>query len=119
MKIAIIGTGISGLGVSYLLNPYHDLTIFEKENYLGGHSRTVKANANPVDTGFIVFNHKNYPHLTALFKYLDVKTEKSNMSFGVSIANGKLEYGSNSLLNIFAQKKNLLNIKFYQMLKDI
>jgi len=119
MKIAIIGTGISGLGISYLLNPYHDLTIFEKENYLGGHSRTVKANANPVDTGFIVFNHKNYPHLTALFKYLDVKTEKSNMSFGVSIANGQLEFGSNSLLNIFAQKKNLLNIKFYQMLKDI
>jgi predicted NAD/FAD-binding protein len=119
MKIAIIGTGISGLGISYLLNPYHDLTIFEKENYIGGHSRTINTNMAPVDTGFIVFNHKNYPHLTALFKHLNVKTEKSNMSFGVSIAHGKLEYGSNSLLNIFAQKKNLINIKFYQMLKDI
>jgi predicted NAD/FAD-binding protein len=121
MKIAIIGTGISGLGAAYLLNPHHDITIFEKNNYLGGHSRTIDVPNGygyntPVDTGFIVFNKRNYYHLTRFFDHLNVPYEKSDMSFGASINNGTLEYGSKGM---FAQKKNLFRPKFWGMLFDI
>lgn len=123
MKIAIIGSGISGLATAYLLEPYHDVTVYEKNEYIGGHSRTAYAKTPegdiPVDTGFIVFNHKNYPHLTALFKQLGVPTAKSDMSFGVSIDNGWLEYGTRKLSDLFAQKKNLLRPAYYKMLSDI
>ena len=121
MKIAIIGTGISGLATAYMLAPYHDVTVFEANDYLGGHSRTINIKVNdkkefPVDTGFIVFNKRNYPHLTKLFDHLKVKYEKSDMSFGVSIDNGWLEYSSKRL---FAQKQNFFRISFLKMLKDI
>lgn len=117
MKIAIIGTGISGLGAAYLLNPHHEITVYEKNSYVGGHSRTIELpNKTPVDTGFIVFNDQNYPHLKALFKHLDVPYEKSSMTFGVSIADGWLEYSSGG---VFAQKANLVRPAFYNMLKDI
>ncbi|MEM6811131.1 MAG: FAD-dependent oxidoreductase [Pseudomonadota bacterium] len=120
MKIAIIGAGISGLGAAYLLCPNHDVTIYEKNDYLGGHSRTIDVQTGnrktPVDTGFIVFNNWNYPNLLGLFKELDVPYEKSDMSFGVSIDNGWLEYSSSAM---FAQKSNLLRPKFYGMLANI
>lgn len=120
MKIAIIGTGISGLGAAYFLGKNHDITIFEKNNYLGGHSRTIDVTIAekriPVDTGFIVFNDRNYPNLMALFKELNVPFEKSDMSFGVSIDNGWLEYSSS---HMFAQSKNLLRPSFYRMLYNI
>ena len=91
MKIAIIGTGISGLGAAYLLAPDHDITVYEKNAYIGGHSRTIDVptgnTITPVDTGFIVFNNWNYPNLLGLFKELDVPFQKSDMSFGVSIDN--------------------------------
>lgn len=120
MKIAIIGTGISGLGAAYLLHGQHDITVYEPNAYIGGHSRTIDVRDGqgtvPVDTGFIVFNHRNYPHLTGLFKHLDVETIPSNMSFGASIANGWMEYGS---MGMFAQKENLLRPSFWGMLKDI
>lgn len=123
MKIAIIGSGISGLGIAYLLNQYHDITLYEKNDYIGGHSRTVDIGIQnkiiPVDTGFIVFNERNYPHLTGLFRHLGVAVEKSDMSFGVSINNGWLEYGTKKPLDIFAQKKNLLKPQFWKMLADI
>lgn len=120
MKIAIIGTGISGLGAAYLLNPHHDITVYEKNNYVGGHSRTIDVptgdKQTPVDTGFIVFNNWNYPNLLGLFKELNVPYQKSDMSFGVSINNGWLEYASGGL---FAQKRNWLRPAYYKMLLDV
>lgn len=120
MKIAIIGTGISGLGAAYLLAPYHDITVYEKNAYIGGHTRTIEVpagtNKTPVDTGFIVFNNWNYPNLLGLFKALDVPYQKSDMSFGVSIDNGWLEYGSGGM---FAQKRNWARPAYYGMLADI
>jgi predicted NAD/FAD-binding protein len=120
MKIAIIGAGISGLGAAYLLSPHHDVTVYEKNNYIGGHSRTIDIESGgyktPVDTGFIVFNNWNYPHLLGLFKELGVPYQNSDMSFGVSIDNGWLEYGSDGM---FSQKKNIIRPKYYGMLADI
>lgn len=120
MKIAIIGTGISGLGAAWLLHRKHDITVYEPNAYCGGHSRTIEISDGgrriPVDTGFIVFNHRNYPHLTGLFRHLDVPVIPSDMSFGASIANGWLEYGSNGM---FAQPLNLLRPQFWGMLRDI
>ena len=120
MKVAIIGTGISGLAAAYFLAPDHDLTVFEKNTYAGGHSRTIDvptgAGSVAVDTGFIVFNDRNYPNLVKLFDRLGVVSQKSVMSFGVNIANGWLEYASCSL---FAQKKNLIRPAYYHMLYDI
>lgn len=120
MKIAVIGAGISGLGAAYLLNQKHDVTVYEPCKYAGGHSRTIDVTVEgeriPVDTGFIVFNHKNYPHLTAMFSHLGVKTIPSDMSFGASISGGWLEYGSKGL---FAQKRNILRPRFWGMIADI
>ena len=120
MKIAIIGSGISGLGAAYLLHPHHDITVYEKNAYLGGHSRTIEVTTPegsvPVDTGFIVYNERNYPHLTKLFKHLDVPVQKSSMSFGVSIGHGWLEYASTGML---AQKRNLLRPRFWGMIADV
>lgn len=124
MKIAIIGSGISGLGIAYILDQAgYDVTIYEKNKYIGGHSRTVSVELDgkniPVDTGFIVFNHKNYPNLTSLFKTLNVPVEKSNMSFGASIDNAWMEYGTQNLTDIFAQKRNLARPQFWRMVYDI
>lgn len=120
MKIAVIGSGISGLGAAYILSQQHEITLYEKNDYIGGHSRTIEVQSDgkkvPVDTGFIVFNERNYPHLTALFKHLEVPVVKSSMSFGVSINEGWLEYSSAGL---FGQKRNLLRPQFWRMLADI
>lgn len=120
MKIAIIGTGISGLGAAYLLNADHDITVYEKNAYIGGHSRTIDVPAGkatiPVDTGFIVFNDWNYPNLFGLFDHLNVPYQKSDMSFGVSINDGWLEYASGGL---FAQTQNFIRPAYYKMLADI
>jgi len=122
-KIAIIGTGISGLGIASLLHPHHDITVYEKNGYIGGHSRTVEVNTKdgvvPVDTGFIVFNKRNYPLLTRLLAHLQVPIADSDMSFGASINNGWLEYGTRKPANIFAQKRNLLRPEFLGMIADI
>jgi predicted NAD/FAD-binding protein len=123
MKIAVIGSGISGLAISYLLNKKHNITLFEKNDYVGGHARTVEINDNgkiiSVDTGFIVFNKRNYPLLTSLFKYLDIKVIKSAMSFGVSIDQGEIEYGTSTISSFFSQKKNLISFSFWKMIYDI
>ena len=123
MKIAIIGSGISGLGAAYLLHPRHDITLYEKEADVGGHSRTIDIETAdgkiPVDTGFIVFNRRNYPRLCTLFEQLEVPVAKSSMSFGVSIDGGWFEYGTERLVNLFAQKRNLGRLAFYRMLLDI
>ncbi len=124
MKTAIIGTGISGNAMAYLLHKHHDITLYEKNDYIGGHSRTVSVKTPegeiPVDTGFIVYNERNYPHLTGLFKHLDVPVTKSDMSFGVSISDGFLEYGTyHKLSGLFAQKRNMFRPQYLKMLYDI
>lgn len=120
MKIAVIGSGISGMAAAYMLKRNNDVTLYEKNQTLGGHSRTIELNLPdgnvPFDTGFIVYNEKNYPHLTALFKHLGVATQKSDMSFGVSIDSGWLEYSSKGM---FAQKRNLFRPQFWGMVSDI
>ena len=122
MKIAIIGSGISGLSSALLLSQKHNITLFESNNRFGGHANTVeimhKENVIPVDTGFIVYNKFNYPNLVSFFDFLKVETIDSDMSFAVSARDGQLEY-SGSMKGIFAQKKNFFNLKFYRMLKDI
>ena len=122
MKIAIIGSGISGLSSALLLSQNHDITLIESDNRFGGHANTVNVieqeNTIPVDTGFIVYNELNYPNLVGFFKWLEVETISSDMSFAVSARDGDLEY-SGSLIGLFAQKKNYFNLNFYIMLKDI
>ncbi|MBS8271837.1 FAD-dependent oxidoreductase, partial [Halomonas litopenaei] len=95
-KIAVIGAGISGMGAAHALAQNHQVVLYEAEGRLGGHARTRMAGKNgdqAVDTGFIVFNYANYPHLTKLFGDLDVPVTKSNMSFGASFSGGRMEYG--------------------------
>lgn len=121
-RIAVIGGGISGMGAAYFLAEDNHVVLFEAEPRLGGHARTIIAGKNgdqPVDTGFIVFNYRNYPHLTALFDALDVPVAKSDMSFGVSIGDGAMEYGLKGLDTIFAQRRNLLRPAFVGMIRDI
>ena len=121
-RIAVIGGGVSGLAASYLLAPHHAVTLFEADPRLGGHARTVMAGLDgdqPVDTGFIVFNYANYPHLTRMFRDLDVPVTKSDMSFGASINDGKIEYGLRDLRALTAQKSNLLRLGFVRMVRDI
>ena len=122
MKIAVIGSGISGLSSALMLSQNHDITLIESDNRFGGHANTVNVIYNkksiPVDTGFIVYNELNYPNLLGFFKWLKVDTLSSDMSFAVSARDGDLEY-SGSLKGLFAQKKNLFNLKFYKILKDI
>ncbi|MDA7965383.1 FAD-dependent oxidoreductase [Ruegeria sp.] len=121
-KIAVIGAGISGLSAAYYLSDTHDITLYEAEPRLGGHARTVMAGKNgdqPVDTGFIVFNYATYPYLTRLFDELDVPVIKSEMSFGATIDNGRIEYGLNNLRTLTAQKRNLARPAYYKMIADI
>ena len=114
MKIAIIGSGISGLSSALLLSREHKITLIESDSRFGGHANTVNVKIDkdtiPVDTGFIVYNKLNYPNLVGFFDYLKVETVSSDMSFAVSSRNGMLEY-SGSLGGLFAQKKNLFNLK--------
>ena len=122
-RIAIIGTGISGLGTAWLLHPHHQITVYEKAPRIGGHSRTVtvdyQGTAVPVDTGFIVFNPKNYPHLTGLFQHLEVPTHESDMSFAATIRGGWLEWGAQNLDTVFGQRRNILRPRFLSLIKDV
>jgi predicted NAD/FAD-binding protein len=122
-RIAIIGTGISGLGTAYLLHPHHDITVYEKAPRIGGHTRTVTVDYDgvkiPVDTGFIVFNPKNYPHLTALFRHLEVPTHKSDMSFAATIRDGWLEWGAQDTNTVFGQRRNILRPRFLHLIGDV
>jgi hypothetical protein len=122
-RIAVIGTGIAGLGAAWLLDRRHDVTLFEQNDYVGGHSHTVDVTVDgrrvAVDTGFIVYNALNYPNLVALFAELGVATQASDMSFAVSLDGGRLEYAGTNLAGLFAQRRNLLRPRFWQMLKDL
>ncbi len=122
MKIAIIGSGISGLSAAWLAKNKYNVTLFEKQNRFGGHSNTIEVNHHgniiSVDTGFIVYNDKNYPNLVNLFKTLNVPTIKSNMSFSVSIDEGEIEY-EGSLIGICAKISNIFDYKIWVMLKGL
>lgn len=123
LRIAVVGGGISGLASAWLLARRHEVVLYEAERRLGGHSRTVEVpgphGAISVDTGFIVFNHVNYPHLTALFRHLDVATHPSDMSFAVTVDGGAIEYGSRTINAALAQRANALRPAFWRMLRDI
>jgi len=123
MKIAVIGSGISGLSAAYYLSKKYKVDLFEKEDHFGGHSYTYDINENdkkvPVDLGFIVFNKLTYPNLINFFNELKVPYEKSDMSFSVSIKNSNVEYSGSGLGGIFANKLNLINLKFLYMIREI
>lgn len=123
MKIAVAGSGISGLSAAWLLGRRHDVTIFERNARVGGHTNTANVHLSdgpiPVDTGFIVYNAAAYPNLTALFAHLGVATRASEMSFAVSLNDGGLEYSGTNLNGLFAQRRNLLSPRFWSMLRDI
>jgi predicted NAD/FAD-binding protein len=124
-RLAIVGTGIAGLGCAHFLQRDYDLTLFEAADYIGGHTNTVHATepgtgrAVPIDTGFMVFNHATYPLLTRLFHELRVATKKTDMSFSVRHADSGLEFCGSSLNHLFAQRRNLLRPRFYRMLAAI
>jgi uncharacterized protein len=123
MKIAVIGSGISGLSCAWLLSQNHQVTVFEQDQRIGGHSNTQDAVTSrgtvAVDTGFIVFNPPNYPNLVALFEHLGVAVTPTDMSFGVSLNKGAVEYSGSGLGGLFAQTKNLVSLRFWGMLRDI
>ena len=122
MRIAVIGSGISGLASAYLLREYAEIHLFESASRLGGHSNTVEARFGklsvPVDTGFIVYNPLNYPNLISLFDQLDVPNQASDMSFSVSLNNGAMEY-EGSIKGLLAQPSNLFSKRYWSMLGDL
>ncbi len=121
-RIAVIGGGISGMAAAHMLADHNSVVLYEAGAALGGHARTVLAGRRgdqPVDTGFIVFNRVNYPHLVRLFEKLEVPVTESAMSFGASIGGGRIEYGLASLDTVFAQRRNLFSPRFLGMISDI
>jgi predicted NAD/FAD-binding protein len=123
VKIAVIGSGISGLVCAYLLCGEHEITVFEAEDYIGGHTHTIDVERSgkiyAVDTGFIVFNEKTYPNFLKLLKRLGVSWQPSRMSFSVTSEKSGLEYSPSSLNSLFAQRRNLVRSAFYRMVLDI
>ncbi len=122
-RVAIIGSGIAGLGCAYFLHRKFNLTIYEKNDYAGGHTNTIsipeEKRSVPIDTGFMVFNHVTYPNLTRLFRELGVETKPAPMSFSVQHLPTGLEFCGTSLNHLFSQRKNLLRPRFWKILSQI
>lgn len=122
-RTAIIGTGIAGMGCGYFLHPHDELTVYEQNDYTGGHTHTVTVQEHDhpvyIDTGFMVFNYKTYPNLCRLFEEIHAPVKKTDMSFSVQHLPSGLEYSGSSLNHLFAQRKNLFNLRFLRMLLQI
>ncbi|MCF4099142.1 NAD(P)/FAD-dependent oxidoreductase [Maritalea mediterranea] len=123
LNIAVIGSGISGLSAAWLLSKNHNVTLYEANDYLGGHSNTVDAPVPegdiPVDTGFIVYNEPNYPNLSALFDHFNIATKRTDMSFSFTMNGGKYEYSGSGLNGFFGQRRNVANPMHWSQLSDI
>jgi predicted NAD/FAD-binding protein len=123
LSIAVVGSGISGLSAAWLLAKRHDVTLYEADDRIGGHTHTVEVEANgraiAVDTGFIVYNEPCYPNLTALFAELGVPTAESDMTFSVSLDEGRLEYAGSDFRGLFAQPSNALRPRFWAMIAEL
>ena len=126
MKIAVIGSGISGLSSAYYLSKKHKVDLFEKEDHFGGHAHTIDIDYDedgkknlPIDIGFIVFNYKTYPNLINFFSENNIEIEKSDMSFSVSVKGKNIEYCGKGLNGIFINRKNIFNLKFLKMFFEI
>lgn len=122
-KVAVVGSGISGLTTAYLLSQQHDVHVFEANDYIGGHTATIDVEhlgrEYAIDTGFIVFNDKTYPNFLKLLKQLDIQKQATEMSFSVLNTLTGLEYNGNNLDTLFAQRSNILNPKFWSLIKQI
>ncbi|NNF97606.1 MAG: NAD(P)-binding protein, partial [Halobacteria archaeon] len=122
-KIAVIGSGISGLSAAWLLHQKHQVTLYEAAGYLGGHTNTVDVTLDgvtyPVDTGFLVHNDLTYPNLIHLLNHLGVETHESEMSFSVKLPEVDIEWAGTNLATVFGQKRNLLRLHFWRMLQEI
>jgi uncharacterized protein len=123
LDVAVVGSGIAGLSCAWLLSRRHRVTLYEAEERPGGHANTVEVETaegvRAIDTGFIVYNEKTYPNLTALFRHFGVATTASEMSFAVSMGDGAFEYAGTDLGGLFAQRRNLLRPRFWAMLRDL
>jgi len=123
LRIAVVGTGIAGMSAAWLLNRLHNITVYEKNAWIGGHSNTVDApgvgDVTPVDTGFIVYNERSYPNLIALFDHLDVPTKPSDMSFAASLGGGAFEYAGTDLNGLLGQRANIVRPRFWRMMRDV
>lgn len=123
LRIAVVGTGIAGMSAAWLLDQSHDVTVYERDGWVGGHAHTVEVpgpdGGVPVDTGFIVYNETNYPNLTALFHHLGVATAPSDMSFAASLDGGRFEYSGSGLDGLLGQRANALRPRFWRMLSGI
>lgn len=122
-RIAIVGTGISGMSAAWLLSQNHDVTVYEKDDRIGGHTNTVQIDDGErpvaVDTGFIVFNERSYPNLVALFEHLNIETRATDMSFAASLDGGRFEYSGENLAGLVAQRRNLLRPRLWLMVRDV
>ncbi len=123
MKIAVVGSGAAGMTAAWLLQRRHEVVVFEREPRIGGHAHTVDVREDghrvSIDTGFIVYNERNYPNLCGLFEQLRVPTQASDMSFGASIGNGAIEYAGSDLNTLFGQRRNLMRPSHWSMLREI
>ena len=123
LKIAVIGSGISGLSAAWLLDKSHNVTLFEADDRLGGHSNTVSMDVNgdqiDVDTGFICFNSATYPNLIALFEHLDVPVHETSMSFSASLNSGAYEYSGGTYFGMVGQPANIFKPSHWRMIADI
>ncbi|MBK1645962.1 NAD/FAD-binding protein [Thiocapsa imhoffii] len=122
-SVGVVGGGIGGLAAAWLLDEQYEVTLLERNAYVGGHSHTIEVEdprgAFPVDTGFMVFNRRNYPLLTSLFEYLGVPTYPTSMSFSASVEGGRIEYGGDNLNTLFGARANLFDLGFLRMVTEI
>ena len=123
LNIAVIGSGIAGMSAAWLLQAKHNISVYEKNDRIGGHANTVEVQSEkgpvPVDTGFIVYNERNYPNLSALFGYLGVPSKKAEMSFGASLERGHFEYSGTNLNGILGQRRNAFRLRFWKMIRGV